>query len=68
MKRREFTKLRNEMLKAVGILGTKAELEEHNTAQAMLAVAYSNACIMLDKIDEVGVFLGYLDPETNNEL
>lgn len=60
----EFKKLRNTMYKAAGELGTLAELKE----SFELANAYTHYCNALDFIDALGYKLGYLNPETNEDI
>jgi hypothetical protein len=64
MTRNEYFKLRGTLYKAVGELGTMAELKNEETLDS----AYNSAQTMLDAIDDLGVQFGYLDRETLEEL
>jgi hypothetical protein len=64
MNKLKYLQLRGRLYKQIGQLGNEALM----TCIPELRTAYSDACLALDSIDSLGVRLGYLDPETNEEV
>jgi hypothetical protein len=62
MKRQKYISLRTKAYKLAGEVGTLAELGN----MPQLDASYEEMCRALDSIDELGVSLGYIDPETND--
>lgn len=65
MKRQEYFQLRDQAYKLVGVVGTEAEDVSESDE---LSDAYRHGSEMLDAIDALGYRLGFLDPETNEEI
>ena len=66
MTRRKYKALREKLYKSAGEVGTLAEL--HGDELPQLEASYKEMCRGLDSIDELGVSLGCIDPETNNYI
>jgi hypothetical protein len=64
MTRQKYKALRVKAYKLTGEIGTMAEL--HGNEMPQLDASYKEMCRGLDAIDELGVSLGYIDPETND--
>lgn len=63
MNRSKYKALRSKLYKAAGEVGTLAE--KHGDKMPQLDATYHEMCRGLDSIDELGISLGYIDPETN---
>lgn len=64
MEKKAFLALRSELYAAVGIVGSMAEDSDYGS----LYIAYNKMSEGLDAIDQLGYQLGFLNPETNEEL
>lgn len=64
MTRAKYKALRIKAYKLTGEIGTMAE--ELGNEMPQLETSYKEMCRGLDAIDELGVSLGYVDPETND--
>lgn len=64
MNRSKYKALRVKAYKLTGVIGTGAELDGNEMPQ--LEASYKEMCRGLDAIDDLGVSLGYVDPETND--
>jgi hypothetical protein len=64
MTRAKYKALRVKAYKMTGEIGHLAEL--HGNEMPQLESSYKEMCRGLDAIDDLGISLGYVDPETND--